>query len=668
MSKAALQEKWAPEIERLRATRDTETVLGPLREQRVLGSEDALKLWQLSLQEDDQRRATGVYYTELQEARKLADRALARFETFPQRVLEPSCGGGQLLCALLAAGQTRFGISLESLAKRLHAYDVDSSGIWLAHWRVAEHFGEDVANAIHWQVGDTLEMLGPESPVREDFALIFGNPPFGNAIEASTRRSQAERLRYAGAYPLASRGAFDKCALFVELAAQRCSPNGSIVYILPRSWLAQPASQRLRAQLARDFHVSEIADLPDDSFFDAAVATIALDLQRVLPKASVKATTVRSADGRSRPLLAQTLLREGNWGAALHVFAPELVRVFESMPLLSDQVEFSAGASTEEAYQWVEHLRDLGEADETARSAMDSASNAAAWDGAPVLKSHTECVDEKALVIAGMIDPFRCYWGETPTRYLRQDYARPVLKLSELRATRQERSEQPRALLPTLSLALEAWPDLDGQVVGAVSTISAWVRSTSKLIRRSGASNAAALDVPCPRDQTLLLCAILNSAWCRLHYACLFSALAMAGGNTQVSKNKLAALRVPQAWLELLEAPPCSAANDTMAHPQNFGKATPLAELLKALAMPQPSKGLASLADYAQLQRHASIMAKQTDQQTLRSALLHALQTDPLKALEDGVLDLILFALAPELHSSPHLEVGSTPRENHRAR
>lgn len=654
MSKLALEEKWSSVLAALQATRDAVAVLGPLRVQGVLGSADALKLWQLSLQAEDQRRAGGVYYTDYAEALSLAERVLARFDAFPARVLEPCCGGGNLLAALLDAGVSRFHTSARELAASIHAYELNPSGLWLAQWTIDDRFGADVTAQIQWHQADTLDALAPSSGVKTSFELIFGNPPYGNAIERSTRRSQSDRAQFASRYPLATRGAFDKCALFVEMAAQRCAPDGQLSYILPRSWLAQPASQHLRAVLAKEFDLLEIADLPAQTFFDASVATVALTLARRDASETRHSTTVLAPGHAPLELDATRLLLEGNWGAALHPFAKNLVHALETLPLLSSRVDFSAGASTEEAYAWVESLRDLGPPTEAPNAAAGATPppNRSALLYALARERNTGAdaaaqSAEKPLVIAGMIDPFELHWGTAPTRYLRQDYARPMIALDGLRETRRWRSAQSRALLPTLSLSLEAWPDLDGAVVGAVSTISAWVRREDAASEVSSKAEALGEQERCRGEatptlhaqrQTLVLCALLNSAWMRLQYACLFGALALNGGNTQVSKNKLAALRAPHAWLSVLDAPPRS----TAASP----------ELKKHLhsAPPLPlSKRLPSLETLGQLQLRARTLHASFSADVLAATLMALLEDNAHAALHAGYLDQLLLALAPEL-------------------
>src|SRR5699024_4891168 len=122
------------------------------------------------------------------------------------------------------------------------------------------------------------------------------------------------------------------------------------------------------------------------------------------------------------------------------------------------------------------------------------------------------------------------------TRYLGNFYERPVLSLKHLSERRQALHSRPRALLPTLSVALEAFPDLHVEYIGAVSTTSAWPLPSKR--------TAIAPSAHAKHMQVLLLTAMLNSAWCRLNYACLYASLALQGGNTQVSKNKLASLQI----------------------------------------------------------------------------------------------------------------------------
>lgn len=625
-------------------------VLHAWRKESVFSADEASRLWQQALNAADTRKTSGAYYTDADVARAVVRQSIAHIPKKPAHILEPSCGGGTLVVAALHEGVHAWTCDARELATRIHAWDLDPAGVFLAQWRVAEHFGEEVARAIHWHVGDALAPAPPGVPPTFDWTL--GNPPFGNAIDRATRRSKEERAHYARLFPLAARGAFDKCALFIELAAQRSAPEGHITLILPRSWLAQPASTLLRKDLATRFDLREIAHLPDDAFFEASVSTIAITLakrthpythsEEISPTAKRSAapsTLVRPIDGSPQELDAAPLLQRGNWGAALHPFAHILTRAAPALVELSKYADFSAGASTAEAYEWSPHVKDL----------VDAGASETETDTSKAGNVRDAKDDERALLIAGMIEPFHNDWGNKRTRYLGNFYARPVLSMHQLSERRQALHSRPRALLPTLSVALEAFPDLTGEFIGAVSTISAWPLP-SKTTPNTLAEDTTHL-------QVLFLSAILNSAWCRLNYTCLYASLALQGGNTQVSKNKLASLQIPALWGELISTPSTLSVDaQPDANPIEHQDSTPVVALdtqiaaeLKAFDLTPLDKKLPSMERMFELLDNARALAANHSKGALIAHLAAQLQTDAAAAMYSAQADIILLAISPDL-------------------
>lgn len=593
-------------LHRLLRTDDALSVVIGARQAGVLRADQAVRLWQTAQGQSEARRQTGAYYTSTSTARDVARRAMADMAAPPPRILEPSCGGGALLEAAIHEGMKRWKWPSHAIAAHIEAWDLDPVGIALAQWRIAEAFDEATVRAITWHQGDTLAHL-PDAP----YDWIFGNPPFGNAIERATRRTDPERARFARAFPLAARGAFDKCSLFVEWAAQHISTQGLITYILPRSWLAQPAATRLRKHLAANFHLRSIAHLNEDTFFEASVSTIAISLEHLsdAPAQNTRRTDLFYADGREHTLAADVLLRSGNWGAAVHPFAPVLAHAAPALSSIAESTLFSAGAATEEAYAWAPHVIDE-----------------------PSHDLHHPQTSRRALLIAGRIDPFENDWGTKPTRYLGKDYLHPTLCLNALRPKRQQLHAQPRALLPTLSVALEATVDLDAAFIGAVSTICAWPASLP---------NASSHE---QKARTLLLAAMLNSAWLRLQYHCYFGMLALQGGNTQVSKNKLRTLQIPKAWTRLLQETPRAFYLESGAM---RGTENPsMRDLPSSLTL---TKKLPSFDLFYTLCDHARSLHASTSFDMVCTALAHRLWHHPKEALYRGEIDVLLLALAPDL-------------------
>lgn len=569
-----------------------------LREASGLRFTTAQELWQDFLTAQDTRKSTGSYYTGLEIADQIAARMLEACAAPPVRILEPACGSGNLLVALINAATHKWNLPAVDIARRIDAYDIDGTALRLAQWQLTERYGQDVADAVHWHASNALALTTSASDPVPTYDLIFANPPFGNAIDRRTARAQAHKALYKKHFPIASVGAFDKCAVFIELALQHAAPNAITTLILPQSWLAQPASSALRRHLAKKISVLDIHVLPQESFFNAAISTIAITWKNAPPPPS---HTLHTRNERGATWIPQRnpLWSHGHWGAATHFFAADVIAMQAHLCPITDIAAFAAGASTEEAYVWKPHLRDAAE---------------------PASRTNP---DERPLVIAGAIEPFALLWGEQKTRYLGHDYEKPMIALSVLSANRQQMSQKARVLLPTLSVALEAWPDLEGKTVGAVSTIAGWIHD-------------GATDNAIPRNilqKTRLLCAIVNSAWSRLHYACLFSALALSGGNTQVSKNKLNELQIPRAWIALFDYIP------EQPSPQMA-----LEAYLATRELPAQYKGVPTSEAWEAFVAEAKKLAERFDKTHIRHHLHHLLENDPQHALSAGILDVLLLS------------------------
>lgn len=471
--------------------------------------------WQRCLDDTSrERKARGVYYTHFALAEEIVgDLFMERPGWTPRTVLEPCAGGGAFVVAVIQALVRHRGLNAVEAAERIEAWDADAVGLELARLAVRERFGAEVAAALRLHCRDALAQTGAERP----FDLVVSNPPFGNAIEKETARSRAERASLARRFPLALRGASDRAAIFVERMHQLCDESGVLCALLPRAFLAQPASRELRKALVARYQSLDLLLLENARAFEHAdVNVAAVILGGVVPAvvigetpehessvAAIRVRTIGRDDSRSF-YTTPPVVAAGYWGALLTPFI-YIARKEDSFIPLGDLVELSAGCTTQEAYEWRPEIRE-GQPDAT----------------------------QSALLTAGAIDPFRIYWGRQSTRYLGGDWLCPVVPRAVLSPRRQRWSEQAKVVVAGLSRVLEAAPDEDGRFLGAVSTI---------LVR--------------PRDPGVpigRLAAILNSMWARIAYRARFGPMSLSGGNLQVTSNKLRELPVPGVWFEVVEA------------------------------------------------------------------------------------------------------------------
>ena len=587
-------------------------LLATWRRDGTLRADEAAALLQAVMQARDERKAAGAFYTSIAAARPIARALVEPLRELPDQILEPTCGGGARLVALIEALAEKLATSARDIAPRVIAAELDALGMFIARWRVQEAFGDACEDAITWRTGDALTL----EPLQGNRALVLANPPFGNAIEKATGRRADELRALKKRFPLAARGAFDRSALFVELLHQITPPASEVCVILPTAFLAHPSAKALREELARTRSLRAILPLDDDAFLGAAVSTCAIILGEKTTPARLETSFAlqRDACEPASPHGTRALL-SGEWGKLLHPLTDAFDSLLETSVPLREHVHCTAGATTGEAYDWMPHIVE-GIPDPSAKEFPFGVR-------APGNKL-AESAGFAPLIIAGAIEPHHLLWGKSPTRYLGGTWQFPLISRQAIGEKRAQLSRTPRVHVAGLSRAIEAWADLRGETVGAVSTLSVWPK------------NSDALSVP-------VLCAILNSALVRVAYASAFAPLALRGGNTQVTRQKLVSVEVPERWMRLHKP----------ALPADDGRLRPLLAWLREHAIPL-RKTIPTGDEIRALQLGAQALRDQfvdngrpADGEALLVCALHKLADQtPREAGDSGALDLLLLALA----------------------
>jgi hypothetical protein len=441
-----------------------------------------------------------VFYTPPALAEQVATLVLGTFCAPPPRILDPCCGDGALLVAAW-----RYGLGQSwpptALLASLHGIDLDPVAVGSARDRLtalAVDSGVD-RGAAHTTLHQNLVVADGLEYDLGSCDAILTNPPFGNAIEADTARTQHQKERHRALVPEVTTGAYDHSVVFAARALQRLRPGGRYGLILPRSTLSVDSARALRDFVdqhgAPDTLLSpQSADLFEGAavFVTAVIGTLGLDPSHV-----------RVDDGNG-PRRVTRRGGERSWAELLDPALP-LLRSIEASPSplvpLAERYSLRAGATTGVAYEL---------------------SPLVVEDGAG-----------RKLVTTGLIDRYTCLWGQRRCRYLKHDYQHPRWPEGAAGGVGRASAAQahPKVLVGGLSRVLEAVADPHGALAGVVST---WVVS------------------PGPGTTALYLCeALLNSPVLALVYATRNRGKEMSGGNITVGKRELGALPVP-ADLETL--------------------------------------------------------------------------------------------------------------------
>jgi len=171
------------------------------------------------------RRRRGAYDTPADLARRIVASAKAAAGEV-RTALDPACGTGAFLVALLEAG-----------VPEVHGTDLDPLAVRVA--RLA-------APGAQVEVGDALS-AGPTHD------LVVGNPPF----VPPERQDKALRTHLRQRFPWL-RGRFDLAVPFAAVAVRRCRSGGVVGLVLPAAVLSQPYGAPLRRRWVEGHRLVEI--------------------------------------------------------------------------------------------------------------------------------------------------------------------------------------------------------------------------------------------------------------------------------------------------------------------------------------------------------------------------------------------------------------------------
>lgn len=194
------------------------------------------------------RAANGIFYT----PPPLVDRLLAMAEDAGvdwsrARILDPSCGGGALLQPIAARMARALSASdpafiLQQIGARLHGFELDPFGAWLAQTAVElalQDIIRDSGRAAPRMVvvRDSLELNSAEFG---RFDLVIGNPPYGRVTPSAARREVFKHSVY---------GHANLYGLFTDAALRWVKEGGVVSYVTPTSMLSGLYHKALRALL-----------------------------------------------------------------------------------------------------------------------------------------------------------------------------------------------------------------------------------------------------------------------------------------------------------------------------------------------------------------------------------------------------------------------------------
>lgn len=189
-----------------------------------------------------------------------------------KRVLENSCGSGNLLCAIVRRYiETSSDHDCEEIRNGLEqdivGYDVDEDCCIEAKKNLDQVAAEHEIYGVNWNIHCT-DALSVEA--QEGFDFVIGNPPYISyrSLDESTRVSLRKR------FSSCKVGAFDYCYAFIEHSLTMLKKGGRMIYLIPSSIFKNVHGCHLRDLMKR--HLVEIHDYTAMNIFDEALTSSAL--------------------------------------------------------------------------------------------------------------------------------------------------------------------------------------------------------------------------------------------------------------------------------------------------------------------------------------------------------------------------------------------------------
>lgn len=209
--------------------------------------------------------------TPLQYVKILLDDVCYRGQLYGKRVLENSCGDGNILEEIIvryiesAKREKRSSDEIRNgLERDICAYEIDEKCIRRCIDRLdktAEKYG---ITQVNWNVRNE-DFLTQQQEGMYDF--IIGNPPYITYHDMNEMQRELLKKKYR----TCAYGRFDYCYAFTEASISDLAPAGRMAYLIPYSIMTNKFAQSLR-----DFalpYVTEIHDYSTISIFPDAITS-----------------------------------------------------------------------------------------------------------------------------------------------------------------------------------------------------------------------------------------------------------------------------------------------------------------------------------------------------------------------------------------------------------
>ena len=369
------------------------------------------------------------------------------------RVLDPSCGTGNVLVAAVAR--------IAGVLRDLGLDPVDADGRAVRCVRGVE-LDAATARACRANLRAVHPTGGGRSIVRGDalldaglvpdgaFDLVVGNPPFLSQLAASTARTRDDADRLRARFGSAVGPYTDPAAVFLLRSLEAARPDGGVVALIePLAVLSARDARGVRSRVLAGASLTALW-VAEEPVFDADVEVGAPILVRGGAGGAGGTTSiVRGRSFSSGPTVASPDAADPSWSSLLAALQDLPERVLRTDGVLGDLA--AATADFRDQYYGL------------AGAVIDEVTGVEGGRVGP------------RLVTSGLIDPAWLRWGERTCRFNRTAFGRPRVALDRLTPPLRawaDRRLVPKVLVATQTRVLEAVVDEPGDLLPSVPVVT----------------------------------------------------------------------------------------------------------------------------------------------------------------------------------------------------
>lgn len=208
--------------------------------------------------------------TPIEYAKTMLDYAGYKSGLYGKRVLENSCGEGNILCEIarryiedaIASGYSKTAIAA-GLERDIEAYEIDKRKVDICIENLKGILKEYDIDEVRWNIHDTDYL---KSRIKK-YSYIIGNPPYITYHDMEENQRKYLKKKYVSC----KRGRFDYCYAFIEKSLKSLEREGILVYLVPYSVIKNKFGSELRKIILP--YVSEIYDYSGIKIFPEAITS-----------------------------------------------------------------------------------------------------------------------------------------------------------------------------------------------------------------------------------------------------------------------------------------------------------------------------------------------------------------------------------------------------------